>query len=248
MGTHCSSALQEAAAGVLHNLAAFNTDNKVKVAAAGAIPPLVAMLGAPSMAGAQEMAALALGQLAMDPENHVSIKSDSRSLSSLSELQRTSDSAAVRRAAEWALQIMMHAPPVARSIRSDETVAAEEEGAVTIAAELNNKTAEKMASIIVAKAAPPAAHPTEAGGPSQREGPSQQAGPSASASSPVAATSSATIPRLKKSCWSCGATGVPLKKCSGRVRRRNVLWRGLPEGRLEGAQGEVHRAQGRRYR
>ena len=51
--------MQAAAAGALRSLA-FHTENKAKIAAAGAIPPLVTLLGAHTMAAAQEAAAGAL--------------------------------------------------------------------------------------------------------------------------------------------------------------------------------------------
>ena len=43
--------------------------------------------------------------------------------------------------------------------------------------------------------------------------PSAEAATSASATA-SASTPAATLTRPKKSCWSCGSTGVPLKKCS----------------------------------
>ena len=63
---------KEAAAGALRNLA-VNADNKVAIAGAGAIPPLVALLSSGTAAGKEEAAAGALWNLALTPDNRVAI-------------------------------------------------------------------------------------------------------------------------------------------------------------------------------
>jgi hypothetical protein len=66
--------VQEKAAKTLRSLAA-NPENKVKIVAAGAISPLVALLGPQSSAGVQEQAAGALRNLALNnSENKVKIR------------------------------------------------------------------------------------------------------------------------------------------------------------------------------
>ena len=57
--------MQEQAAWAFKNLAMVGV-NQVKIAAAGAIPPLVALLGAQSTAAVQEQAALALHNLTIN--------------------------------------------------------------------------------------------------------------------------------------------------------------------------------------
>ena len=229
--------LQEQAAGALRNLA-FNTENRVSIAAAGAIAPLVALLGDQSTVEMQDNAVRALGELAKNADNQAAIKSDPRAFSSLAKLHNTSPSAAVRQAANGALQVVMGAPIGARGIQG--------EGAVKLAKEVvaveGDKVAAKAAtanmmggetSMTAAKFSSMSASYTKAG-PSQTDA-SQQAGPSVSASAPalpvsctsapassvaVAMTPTAAAsqqlppPRPRKSCWSCGATGMPLKKCS----------------------------------
>ena len=66
-----SAGVQEAAAGALWNLCA-NDENKVTIAMAGAVPPLIAQLKSPS-AGVQEAAAGALGNLSANDENQITI-------------------------------------------------------------------------------------------------------------------------------------------------------------------------------
>ena len=243
LGTR-NTAVQYAAAEALWNLT-NDADNKVKAVAAGAIPPLVALLGADNTTAVQEVAAGALRKLALNSENLIAIKSDPRALSSLSKLQSTSASTAVRQAAERTLQVLNSAPFPARRIHqgnkadkhANGLVAAEEEVTTAMAAAAVNKRKGSMTATQFSSmpASPMEAGPSQQTGHSQQTDHSQQAGPSASAPatavscastpiSSVAATMPPTAaaaasqqlppPRPRKSCWSCGATGVPLKKCS----------------------------------
>jgi hypothetical protein len=75
LGPESSAGVQKQAAGALLNLASNNAENKVKIAAAGAISPLVALLGPQSSAVLQEQAAGALRNLAANnAENKVKIR------------------------------------------------------------------------------------------------------------------------------------------------------------------------------
>ena len=60
---------QQYAALTLNNLA-VNADNKVRIASAGAIPPLVALLGPQSSEGVQEYAGLALSSLCSNNDDN----------------------------------------------------------------------------------------------------------------------------------------------------------------------------------
>ena len=105
-----------------------------------------------------------------------------------------------------------------------EAIAAEEKRTAKAAARASEKAAKKEASKTTVKAA--ASSPAEANV-SQETGPYSPAlHPDLSASASVPASSDAAAapptassqqqlpPRLRKSCWSCSAKGVPLKKCS----------------------------------
>ena len=210
-----------------------------KIIAAGAIPPLVALLSAQSSCWAvQEAAARTLGELALNAEIQATIKSDPRSYPSLLKLMSTSASADVRMAAKLALQRLSSAPPGAQGNRIDEAdkriheaIAAEENRTAKGTASAREKAAKKEASETAVKAAalaassPAGARASQQTGPS-RPSPSLHPDPSASALAPTSDTvAAAATPtavsqqqqppaRLRKSCWSCSATGVPLKKCS----------------------------------
>ena len=188
LGARSTSGVQLEAAGALQNLAA--TDNiGAMVAAAGAIPPLVALLGAHNSSSVQEIAAQALGNLALNVVGHAAIKSDPRALSFLSELQSSSASVAARQAAERALRDINKRPPfVARSVEAD----------MKHVSDRVMRAREEAAEISVADANPISA----------------PASPVAAISPSAAASQQLPPPRPRKSCWSCGATGVPLKKCS----------------------------------
>ena len=169
-----------------------DADNQVEVAAAGAIPRLLALLGTHSTTAVQEVAAGVLAKLTANADNRFAIKSDPCAFSTLSELQSTSTSATARCTAELALKIM-NGSLVPWNIQSDEAAApGKHETYEPIAAE-------SAANIAVAvNSASLTAPPT-----------------SAAVSPPSAAASQQLLPpRPRKSCWSCGATGVPLKKCS----------------------------------
>ena len=63
LGVECTAAVQVAATSVLRNLA-FNDNNRVKIAAAGAVPSLLELLGAhQSTAAVREMALVAADTL-----------------------------------------------------------------------------------------------------------------------------------------------------------------------------------------
>ena len=64
--------VQEQAARALRNFA-DNSDNKVKIATAGAIPPLVVLLGPQCSARVQDQAAWALRNLAVNADNKVKV-------------------------------------------------------------------------------------------------------------------------------------------------------------------------------
>ena len=190
LGTH-NTDVQLATAQALWNLV-DDADNQVEVAAAGAISPLVALLGIHSTAAVQEVAVGVLTKLAFNADCLVAIKSDPCALSTLSELQITSASAAAKCTAELALKILDGSLPfVPWNIQSDEAgkdrtselVAAEEEAAANTAAAVNSASLTAHTSYVAA-------------------------------ASPSAAAFQQLPPRPRKSCWSCGATGVPLKKCS----------------------------------
>ena len=190
LGAQSKESMQKVAAITLCSLTK-DTDNQTRVAAAAAIPSLVAQLGAAhiplGVAGVQEIAAQALGQLAL---NGVAIKSDPRVLPSLSKLHSTSPSAAVREAAKWSLNILNtgNVPLAARGPRSNNANK-------VIAAEDKEEEAAKSGVAAANSALVPNASV-------------------AAASSSSTAASQQLPPRPRKSCWSCGATGVPLKKCS----------------------------------
>ena len=57
-----------------------SADNRAKIAAAGAIPRLVALLGTQSTAAVQVAAALVLEELALNADNLLAIKSDPHTL------------------------------------------------------------------------------------------------------------------------------------------------------------------------
>ena len=209
-----------------------------KIIAAGAIPPLVALLSAQSSCWAvQEAAARTLGELALNAEIQATIKSDSRSYPSLLKLMSTSASADVRLAAKLALRRLSSAPPGEQSNRIDEAdkrvheaIAAEENRTAKATVSAREKAAKKEASETAVKAAALAASSPAGARASQQTGPSWPSPslrPDPSASAPASDTVAAAAtpmaisqqqqppPRLRKSCWSCSATGAPLKKCSG---------------------------------
>ena len=236
IGGRGTSAEQETQAA--HDLWVFSINPAYhgKIIAAGAIPPLVALLSAQSSCWAvQEAAARTLGELALNAEIQATIKSDPRSYPSLRKLMSTSASADVRLAAKLALQRLSSAPSGARRNKIDEAdkrvhelVAAEESRTAKGAATAYKKAAKKETSKTAVKAASLAASSPAGARASQQTGPSRPSPslrPDPSVSAPasntvaVAAPSPAVSqqqppPRLRKSCWSCSATGVPLKKCS----------------------------------
>ena len=73
LGSQCSTYVQSQAAGALLSISLINTDNKIKIAAAGAIAPLVTLLGPQISARVQGKAARALSSLAADNSNKVKI-------------------------------------------------------------------------------------------------------------------------------------------------------------------------------
>ena len=228
LGSQSPATVLEPAAGALVNITRNDAGNRISVAAAGAIPSLVALLGTHSSVSVQEVAARAVGNIALNVDNQAAIKSDPCALSlgfSLAKLHSTSPSALVRQAAEWALLVLSCAP--------EDLVAAEEDKVAAKAAAANNLKLVGETSMTAAKSSSMSASSTEAG-PSQQTDPSQQARPSAlapasavscasapassvaaaSPSSSAAASHQLLPPRPRKSCWWCGAAGVPLKKCS----------------------------------
>ena len=124
-----------------------------KIIAAGAIPPLVALLSAQSSCWAvQEAAARTLGELALNAEIQATIKSDPCSYPSLLKLMSTSASADVRLAAKRALQRLSSAPSGVGNMsdeadkRVHEAIAAEEKRTAKATATANKKAAKKEAS------------------------------------------------------------------------------------------------------
>ena len=93
--------VQQHAAGALWNLA-LNNDNKDKIAAAGAIPPLVALLGPQSSSGVQQHAAGALWNLALNNDNKVKIRF-AGGVAALTQLMESTTYEGVKRWAENAL-------------------------------------------------------------------------------------------------------------------------------------------------
>ena len=94
--------VQERAAWALKNLAA-NADNKVKIAAAGAIPPLVALLGPQCSAGVQEQAAGALRNIAWSSDDIKASIRSSGGVAALTQLMQSSPSDKVKSKAKDAL-------------------------------------------------------------------------------------------------------------------------------------------------
>ena len=94
--------VQQHAAGALWNLA-LNNDNKDKIAAAGAIPPLVALLGPQSSSGVQQHAAGALWNLALNNDNNkVKIRS-AGGVAALTQLMESTTDMVSKRLAKIAL-------------------------------------------------------------------------------------------------------------------------------------------------
>ena len=210
-----------------------SADNRAKIAAAGAIPRLVALLGTQSTAAVQVAAALVLEELALDADNLLAIKSDPHTLPFLYKMRGTSASFHVRLAAKSALQRLNRAPLEIGGIRSDKAgkrankpMAAEEKTAKESAAAAKTKPVKRKASKTTVEASSLAAQAQPAASSSDitshQAGPSLHPDPSAyestlapsAAAAPSKAASQQLPPRLGKGCWSCGATGVRLKKCS----------------------------------
>ena len=185
LGAQSTESMQIVAAVALCHLTR-DADDQTRAAAASAIPSLVALLGAHIPTGVQAIAARAIGQLAL---NGVAIESDPRALSSLSKLHSTSASEAVREAADWSLHILNHVPLFPRGMQSDKHASGV----------MATEDKEEAAAKTNVAAENPALGPITS---------------FAAASPSAAASQQLPPPRPRKSCWSCGATGVPLKKCS----------------------------------
>ena len=102
LGSRCSANVQEKAALALRNFADGNTDNQVKAATSGAIPPLVALLGPPNSADVQRQAAGALYNLAANIANRALIQS-AGGVAALTQLTQSTSDEGVKAAAREAL-------------------------------------------------------------------------------------------------------------------------------------------------
>ena len=207
LGSQNPAAVQEAAAGALGNILGSRADNQTRVTAASAIPSLVALLGTHNFVGVQKLAAQNLGNLAVNANNQAAFRSDPHAFSSLSKLRSTSASVEVRQVAERALQILNTAP--SRSIRHDklasELIAAEDEEEVVKAAAAVNPISALTSFVAAASFSTAAVNSASL---------TTLTASSVAATLPSASASQQLPPRPRKSCWSCGTTGVPLKKCA----------------------------------
>ena len=101
LGPQCSAAVQRKAAKALSFLA-INDVNQVKIAAAGAIPPLVALLGAQNSGFTIYWAASTLQSLALNTANRVLIRS-AGGVTALNQLIQSTADEDIRSAANGAL-------------------------------------------------------------------------------------------------------------------------------------------------
>ena len=231
-----SAAVQEPAARALMGLAHENDAQARAIAAAGGIPPLVHLLRSDSTtASATPMLALrVLTTLAAEDGSprDISIIRKAGALPLLEKLKGNARASAfIREDAASLIQLLQHSPSDTLSAQRADTNSAAplpSFSASSLASPSFSTPLTTAAAIAVLPTLPfpaptataacptPSPAPTEAAaGPTPSPAPTAAAAcPSPSSAPGLAGASRQSNGRTNKLCWSCGATGVPLKKCS----------------------------------
>ena len=102
LGPQCPTDVKEKASQATWDFSFISDDNRVKIAAAGAILPLLALLGPQNTVEVQKNAAGTLWNLALNVENQAIIRS-AWGVAALNQLIQTTTNAAVRSTANGAL-------------------------------------------------------------------------------------------------------------------------------------------------
>ena len=209
-----SAAVQQPAARALMGLANQNDAQAARaIAAAGGIPPLVHLLRSDSIsATAMQMLALSvLTTLAAadgSPQRDISIMKNAGALPLLEKLKgNVIASAFIREDAASLLQLLQQsssATPSAQRANEDSVAPPPSSSAYSVSSSSASPSFSTPAT-----AAAIAAVPTITPAPT-----AAAAGPTPSSAPGAAGGSRQSDGRANKLCWSCGATGVPLKKCS----------------------------------
>ena len=222
--------VQDQAASTLGNLALRAPTISLAIAAAGAIPDIIRLLPSAS-AVVQEMAARALSVLVNEPDNRAEIIA-AGGVAPLTRLM-LSGSDVLHNLASWTLmQLDVHdvssgmalvflseadaTPPPAASRPPIPVGNAPGSPEISAASASATSATPLLASIVASLSIPASAATTSLSASVFQQQPQAPPQPTAQpAEPPAAAPEEKRKKNNDKPCWSCGATCMPLKKCSG---------------------------------